>query len=71
MFYLFENYYSPENIAKTLVPQTAFAPYPKSGEPNTLTEAQKKTMIAAGEEYLGYGHNCKSLSSLPSSGSFY
>ncbi len=55
MFYLFENYYSPENVAKTLVPQTAFAPYPKSGEPNTLTDAQKKTMIAAGEEYLGYG----------------
>ena len=54
MFNLFKEYYSPENVAKTLVPQAAFAPYPKCGEPNTLTPEQKSEMIAAGEEYLGY-----------------
>ena len=54
MFYMFENYYSPENVAKTLIPQATFAPYPKWGEENTLTDAQKTAMIAAGEEYLGY-----------------
>ena len=50
MFYMFEKYYSPENVAKTLVPQATFAPYPRCGEPNTLTDAQKTAMIAAGEK---------------------
>ncbi|MBR4888159.1 MAG: heparinase II/III family protein [Clostridia bacterium] len=48
-------YYSPTSVAPLLVPQPAFHPYPRWGEENTLTKAQKAEMIAAGEAYLGYG----------------
>ena len=54
MYNLFKKFYSPENVAKVLVPQSAFAPYPRCGEENTLTAAQKQAMITAGEAYLGY-----------------
>ncbi|MBR4888161.1 MAG: heparinase II/III family protein [Clostridia bacterium] len=54
MYNLFKEFYSPENVARNLIPQAQFAPYPKCGEVNTLTAAQKAEMIAAGEKYLGY-----------------
>ena len=43
---MFEDFYSPENVAKTLIPQGEFHPFPRYGEPNTLTEAQKTAIKA-------------------------
>ena len=51
---MFEHFYSPENVAKTLVPQSDYHPFPRCGEAVSLTPEQKEAMIRAGEPYLGY-----------------
>lgn len=51
---MFEHFYSPENVAKTLVPQSEYHPYPRCGEPSLLTKEQKASLIKTGESYLGY-----------------
>ncbi len=52
---MFEKYHSAEAVRKVLVPAAQYRPFPKCGEENTLTDAQKADMIASGEKYLDYG----------------
>ena len=42
---MFEAFYSPEAVAKILIPRSNYHPFPKCGEPNTLTESRKRAMI--------------------------
>ena len=51
---MFEKFYDAAAVAAALTPRDAYLPFPKCGEPNTLTEEQKAGMIAAGEKYLDY-----------------
>ena len=51
---MFEAFYSPEAVAKILIPRSNYHPFPKCGEPNTLTESRKRAMILAGEQQSTY-----------------
>ncbi|MBR4888160.1 MAG: heparinase II/III family protein [Clostridia bacterium] len=52
---MFEKFYDAAAVAAALTPRDVYLPFPKCGEPNTLTAEQKSAMIAAGEKYLDYG----------------
>jgi len=52
---MFEKYHTAEAVRKVLVPAAQYRPFPKCGEENTLTDAQKADMIVSGEKYLDYG----------------
>ncbi len=51
---MFEKFYAAEAVAAVLTPRDEYLPFPKCGEPNTLTDDQKQKMVAGGEKYLDY-----------------
>ena len=51
---MFEKFHSALSVQKVLIPVKSYHPFPRCGEENNLTDAQKADMIASGEEFIDY-----------------